>query len=95
MPINCGTPVSRPSGKRGGRRGACPGNLPVWVGWGVGEDPLPDLSICMATAAAPERVAGALRPLLETLTVEAEVVIGLDDRLDRALEPAYGVVLAA
>lgn len=58
----------------------------------MGEDPLPDLSICMATAAAPERVAGALRPLLETLTVEAEVVIGLDDRLDRALEPAYGVV---
>ena len=46
----------------------------------------------MATAAGPERVAGALRPLLETLTVETEVVIGLDDRLDRALNPAYGVV---
>ncbi len=46
----------------------------------------------MATAAAPERVAGALRPLLENLTVEVEAVIGLDDRIDRTLELAYGVV---
>jgi hypothetical protein len=47
------------------------------------------LSVCLATAASPERVAAVLAPLRALRVGGVEVVLALDDRVDSALDDRY------